>query len=77
MLSYNPVQKRYSGDHKMRAVTKVVRTQQSGRVGEVTEKDFAIAKKKRRICKDITTLCFHAEKSVFVKETLEMCMVWS
>ena len=41
---------------------KVVRNQKSGSVGEVTEKYFAIAKKKRQICKDITTLCFHAEK---------------
>ena len=62
MLSYNPVQKRYPGDHKMREVIKVVRTQQSGRVGAVTEKDSTIAKKKKRICKDITTLCFHTEK---------------
>ena len=65
MLSYNPVQKQYPGDHKMGAVTKAVKTQQSGTVGAVTEKDFAIAKKKRRICKDITTLCVHAEKIRF------------
>ena len=38
MLSYNPVQKRYPVDHKMMEVKKVVRNQQSGRVGEVTEK---------------------------------------
>ena len=49
----------------MGVVTKVVRTQQSVRLGAVTEEDFDIAKKKRRVCKDITTLCFHAEKSVF------------
>ena len=49
MLSYNLVQKRYPGDYNMRVVTKVVRTQQSGRVEEVTEKDFAVSKKKRRI----------------------------
>ena len=47
MISYSTVQKRYSGDHKMRAVVKVVRKQQSGRVGAVTEKYFAVAKKKR------------------------------
>ena len=45
MLSYNLVQKRYPGDHKMMTVTKVVRTQQSGRVVEVTEKYLSIAKK--------------------------------
>ena len=37
-------------------------TQQPGRVGAVTEKDFAFSEKKRQICKNITTLCFHAEK---------------
>ena len=56
----------------MTAVTKVVRTQQSGRVVSLTEKDFSIANKKRRICKDITTLCFHAEKSGFVKKPLKL-----
>ena len=67
----------------MREATKVVKTQQSGTVVEGTEKDFSVAKKKRKICKDITTLCFHAKKSGFVKklykltETLEMCMAWS
>ena len=72
---YSPeISQRYPGDHKMRAVTKVARTQKSGRVGKFTEKDFAIAKKKRRICEDITTLCFHAEKSGFVKKPLKC--VW-
>ena len=56
------------------AVTKVASTQKSGSVGEVTEKYFAIAKKKRQICKDITTLCFHAEKSGFKKKPLKC--VW-
>ena len=58
----------------MRAVTKAVRTHQSGRVGAFTEKDLAVAKKKQRICKDITTLCFQAEKSGFLKKTLKC--VW-
>ena len=44
MISYNPVQKRYPGYHKMRAVMKVVRTHQSGTVGAVTEKYFDVAK---------------------------------
>ena len=61
----------------MITVTKVVRIQQSGSVGAVTQKYFAVAKKKRQIFKDITTQCFHAEKSGFVKETLEMYIVWS
>ena len=74
MLLYNPVQKRYLGDHNMRAVTKVARTQQSGRVVEVTEKDFTVAKKKQLIFKDITALFFHAEKSGFVKKPLKC--VW-
>ena len=55
MLSYNPVQKGCTGDHNMITVTKVVRMQQSGSVGAVTEKYFAVAKKKRQIFKDITT----------------------
>ena len=38
MLSYNPVQKRYPGYHRMRAVTRGVRTQHSVIVGEVTGK---------------------------------------
>ena len=71
MLSYNTVQKLYPGDHKIREVAKVVRTHQSWRVGVVTEKDFTVAKKKWRICKDITTLCFHVEKSGFVKKPLK------
>ena len=75
MLSNNIVQKGYPGDNKMRSVTKVVRTQYSVNVGEVTEKEFNVATKKRRICKDITTFYLHAENSGFVKETLEMCMV--
>ena len=68
------MQKRYLGYHKMRAVKKVVKTQQSGTLGEVTEKDFAVANKKRIIFKDITTVCVHAEKSVFVKKPLKY--VW-
>ena len=40
----------------MWSVTKVVNTQQSGTVGAVTEKDFAIADEKRQICKDISTV---------------------
>ena len=74
MLSYNPVQKHYPGDHKMRAVTKVVRTYQSVRVGEVTEKEFSVAKNKWRVCKDINTLCFYAKKSGFVNKPLKC--VW-
>ena len=62
MVLYNPLQKRYPVDHKMREVTKVVKKQMSVTVGSVMEKDFAVAKKKKRICKDITTLCVHAEK---------------
>ena len=58
----------------MRAVTKLVKAQQSGTLGAVTEKDFAVANKKRIICKHITTLCVHAEKSVFVKKPLKC--VW-
>ena len=58
----------------MRAATKVVKTQQSGTVVEGTEKEFAIAKKKRKICKDITTLCIHSEKPGFVQKPLKY--VW-
>ena len=62
MLSCNPVQKCYPGDHNMRAAMKVLKTQQSVMVVEVTKKYFFIANKKRQICKDITTLCVHAKK---------------
>ena len=55
MLSYNLVQKGCTGDQNMITVTKVVRMQHSGSVGEVTDKYFAVAKKKRQIFKDITT----------------------
>ena len=58
----------------MRAATKVVKKQQSGTVVEGTEKDFSVAKKKRQICKDITTLCIHSEKPGFVQKTLKY--VW-
>ena len=68
------MQNRYPGDHKIRAVTKFARKQKSVRVGEVTEKDSVVAKNKRRTCKDITTLCFHAEKLGFVEKPLKC--VW-
>ena len=71
MLSYNPVHKRYTGDHNMRSVTKVVRKHQSVRVGAVTEKDFSVANKKKLICKYITAFCFHAEKLGFVNTPLK------
>ena len=74
MLSPNPVQRHYPGDHKMRAVTKVVRIQKSVSAGEVTEKYFSIAKNKQQICKAITILCVHAEISDFVKKSLKC--VW-
>ena len=32
---------------------------------------FFVDNKKRQICKDITTLCFHAEKSGFVEKSLK------
>ena len=68
------MQKSYPVYHKIRAVAKMLNTQQSGTVRAVTDKDFAIAKKKWRICKHITILCVHAEKSVFVKKPLKY--VW-
>ena len=49
MISYNTLQKRYPGDYNMRSVTRVVKTQQSVTVGEIMEKDFDVAKKKRII----------------------------
>ena len=55
----------------MRAVTKVVKMQQSVTVGEVTEKGFSVAKKKRQICKHVTTLGVHTEKSGFLKKPLK------
>ena len=36
MISYNPVQKLYPGDHNMGEVTKLVKTQQLLTMGEVT-----------------------------------------
>ena len=74
MLWYNPVQKRYPGYHNIMAVTKVVKTQKPETVGEVTEKELFLAKKKRWICKDITTLCVHSEIPGFVKKPLKC--VW-
>ena len=53
---------------------KMARTQQSGKVVAVTGKYFAVAKKNRQVCKDITTLCFHAEKPGFIKKPLKC--VW-
>ena len=58
----------------MRAATEVVNTQQSGMVVKGTEKDFSVAKKKRKICKDITTLCIYSGKTGFVQKTLKY--VW-
>ena len=58
----------------MRGVGKVVKTQQSVTVGAVTKNKFTIANKKQRICKNTTTLCVHAEISVFVKKHLKC--VW-
>ena len=52
----------------------MIKTQQSGTVVEGTEKEFAIAKKKRKICKDINTLCIHSEKPGFVQKPLKY--VW-
>ena len=51
MLSYNPVQKRYLGYHKMRVVKKVLKRQQSVTVISGTEKDSDIDNKERKICK--------------------------
>ena len=46
----------------MRAVTKVVKMQQSGTMGAVTDKEFDASKNKCKICKYITTLCVNAEE---------------
>ena len=42
---------------------KVAKRKQLGMVGEVTEKDFTVANKKRKIFKDITTFCVHTKKT--------------
>ena len=46
----------------MRAVIKSMKMNQSVTVGAVTEKYFNVAKKERKICKDISTFCVRAEK---------------
>ena len=74
MLSYNPVQNIYPGDNNIGAVKKVVNRKQSVMVGGVMEKDFSVSKKKRRICKDITALCFHVERSGSLQKPLKC--VW-
>ena len=42
--------------------------------GSIYGENFSVAKKKRKICKDITILCFHSERSGFVKKPLKF--VW-
>ena len=49
-------------NYKMRAVIKLVKMQQPITLVAVTEKYFAIAKKERKICKEITTFFVHTEK---------------
>ena len=64
----------YLGDNNIGAVKKVVNRKQSVMVGGVMEKDFSVSKKKRRIFKDITALCFHVERSGSLQKPLKF--VW-
>ena len=54
---------------------KVVKRQKSVTVGAVTDKYFAVAKKKRRLCKYITIFCDHAEKLGSAQKPLK-CVWW-
>ena len=58
----------------MRVVTKVVKRQKSRTAIAVTEKDFSVSNNNLRICKEITTLCVHTEKSGSVQKPLKC--VW-
>ena len=72
MLNYAPMNQKYPGDEKLRAVTRLSRKQKRGKKrGGVSENDVKKARRSKRLCKDVTELCKHVKKSTSLKKPLK------